>query len=109
MTPFSSAEAVRLGEGVAASAGHPTCGTESGYTLHRRHGEQPCHSCKLAHSAANRRRRLIRKARHGGPEGLIDHARNGSPVCDPCLGAACYAERWATKQYLLPRPQQVAA
>lgn len=38
---------------------HDLCGTESGYTKHRRLGERPCADCKAAHAAAT----AVRKAR----------------------------------------------
>jgi hypothetical protein len=38
---------------------HALCGTESGYTKHRRRSEHPCGDCKAAHAAAT----AVRKAR----------------------------------------------
>lgn len=40
------------------------CGTESGYTTHRRKGEEPCNRCKSAHVAAVQKSNEARKRRH---------------------------------------------
>jgi hypothetical protein len=37
------------------------CGTESGYTRHRRLGEETCYECKAAQAAAERKRYARRK------------------------------------------------
>lgn len=39
------------------------CGTESGYTAHRRKGEEPCGRCKSAHVVAVRKSNEARQRR----------------------------------------------
>jgi WhiB family redox-sensing transcriptional regulator len=41
------------------------CGTESGYTRHRRWGEDPCDACKAAHALAWRERNDKRRRNAG--------------------------------------------
>lgn len=82
----------------------PACGTESGYTAHRKRRDVPCRACTDAHTAAQRdraeRRRLglpsIRPvAKCGTPSGYAKHRRRGEAACDGCraANAAYFQER----------------
>lgn len=40
------------GPGARSTGGRPRtrgCGTDAGYRWHRRHDEDPCHACRVAH------------------------------------------------------------
>lgn len=68
------------------------CGTERGYRVHRRRGEQPCPACQAAYDEAveaNRRRILAEAHAVGGSiRGYWMHRRLGEEACPGCK-AAC--------------------
>ena len=72
----------------------PSCGSESGYSLHRRNHEPACLACLKAHSLYNGRRHIP-----GTAQGITSHRKHSSPVCDPCLTYACISEFQAARRY----------
>jgi hypothetical protein len=67
------------------------CGTERGYRVHRRRGEQPCPRCQAAYDEAveAERRRLLAVAHAAGGtvRGYWMHRRLGEEACVPCKRA----------------------
>lgn len=91
------------------------CGTDTGYTYHRRNGEPTCQRCRDAHTRAEKareaaaQRRAYREARHGTEAGFKAHAALGTPVCDPCLDVACAIEASIHRMYLEGYRRRTAA
>jgi hypothetical protein len=89
-----------------------THGTEAGYRIHLKNGEQACGHCLWAHRVYNKSRydakkvqraakpKLVKVVLHGTPQALALHALERSPVCTVCLTAACDWEHRQTRRYL---------
>ena len=82
--------------------GEAKCGTESGYSKHRRDGTEICRSCRDATNAANRRRRSgIYERRRllvavcGTEGGYMRHHRS-RPSTEPCV--ACLVAHAAAQR-----------
>lgn len=80
----------------------PDCGTEKGYTWHKRHNEEACQPCldALAKESARRRgfthtgRRRRPKPECGTPHGYTYHYTHGNKnPCLPCRLANSEAKR----------------
>lgn len=80
----------------------PGCGTNAGYSVHRKLDEDACLLCLAAHATYNRQSRY-RLASHGTVDGLHRHALRGTPVCDLCLDVACRLEAERARRYYRDR------
>lgn len=56
------------------------CGTERGFRLHDKHGDDPCHLCDAAHAK-------YQSDRCGTPKGYELHRRSRTTPCPACRAA----------------------
>lgn len=88
----SSPESAKNGEVMKEPTSDSKCGTQSGYSKHRRRKEEACKPCKRAQAEYMRERRARpRENRCGTMQGYKEHLKARENPCSKCL-QACLEE-----------------